>query len=145
MTNDMSCPLPGAGPRDDAAAVQKLLKAQRIAVVGMSPDTMKAGYYVPAFLREHGREIIPVNPTHAAIDGLKSYAKLADIPGQVDLVLVFRRPEHCADVAREAAAIAAPGLWLQLGIRSDEARKIASEAGMTYVEDRCIMVEYRRG
>ena len=143
--SEMSCPLPSSGPRSDAAAVQKLLQAKRIAVVGMSPDTMKAGYYVPAFLREQGREIIPVNPAHETIDGLKSYAKLGDIPGAVDLVLVFRRPEHCAAVAGEAAAIKAPGLWLQLGIKSDEARRIATAAGMTYVEDRCIMVEMRRG
>jgi predicted CoA-binding protein len=145
IMSEMSCPLPGSGPQDDADAVQKLLKARRIAVVGMSPDTMKAGYYVPAYLREQGREVIPVNPTHDAIDGLKSYATLAEVPGKVDLVLVFRRPEYCAEVARDAAAIGAKGLWLQLGIKSGEARQIASDGGMTYVEDRCIMVEMRRG
>ena len=142
--SDMACPLPGGGANEDDASVQKLLGSRRVAVVGMSGDTAKAGYYVPVYLRGRGWEVVPVNPTYDEIDGMKSYGSLAEVPGAVDLVLVFRRPEHCAQVAREAAAKGAGGLWLQLGIRSAEARAIAAEAGMTYVEDRCIMVEAGR-
>jgi predicted CoA-binding protein len=66
------------------------------------------------------------------------------VPGPVEFVDVFRRPQFCADVARDAAAVGAKVIWLQSGITSDAARRIAEDAGMTYVEDRCVMVEHRR-
>jgi predicted CoA-binding protein len=124
-----------------------MLAARRIAVVGMSADPDRAGHYVPAFLRARGKQVIPVNPNHTEIDGLTSYPSLADIPRGgddqgIDVVLVFRRPEYCADVAKEAAAIAAGGLWLQSGIYSEDARRIAADAGMNFVQGRCMMVEY---
>jgi hypothetical protein len=122
-----------------------MLRARRIAVVGMTPDPSRAGHYVPEFLRSRGKEIVPVNPTYPEVDGLKSYASLKDVPGKVDVVLVFRRPEYCAQIAEEAAAIHAGGLWLQSGIYNDEAKRIAEEAGMEFVQGRCMMVEYGNG
>ena len=127
----------------EQGAIGRMLRARRIAVVGMSPDRSRAGNYVPAFLRSRGVEVIPVNPTYPEVDGLKSYPKLADVPGPVDVVLVFRRPEYCAQVAEEAVAARAGGLWLQSGIYSDEARRIAEAAGIEFVQGRCMMVEWR--
>ena len=77
----------------------------------------------------HGYEVIPVNPNHDEVLGRKCYARLADVPGEIDLVNVFRRPQFCADVTREAIAIGAKGVWLQAGIRNEEAQKLAEEAG----------------
>jgi predicted CoA-binding protein len=71
-------------------------------------------------------------------------ASLAEVPEPIDIVDVFRRPEHTPDVARDAVAAGARVLWLQLGIRSDEARAVAEEAGLTYVEDRCVKVDHAR-
>jgi predicted CoA-binding protein len=138
---DDACPLPTPKKSGEQEAITQMLQAHRIAVVGMTPDPSRAGHYVPEFLRAAGREVIPVNPTHAVIDGLKSYPTLADVPGKVDVVLVFRRPEYCAQVAEEAAAIRASGLWLQSGIYNDEAKRIAEAAGMNFVQGRCMMVE----
>jgi predicted CoA-binding protein len=77
--------------------------------------------------------------------GLTCYPSLADIPGPIDLVDVFRRPEHCADVTRQAVAVGAKGVWLQSGIVSPEAQRIAREAGIDFVQDRCLKVELMFG
>jgi uncharacterized protein len=143
MTPDDACPMPTPKKTGEQEAITQMLKAKRIAVVGMTPDPSRAGNYVPGFLRTRGREIIPVNPTYPEVDGLKSYPTLKDVPGKVDVVLVFRRPEYCAQIAEEAAAIHAAGLWLQSGIYNDEAKRIAEEAGMNFVQGRCMMVEMR--
>jgi predicted CoA-binding protein len=141
MPHDDACPLPQPKKSGEQHAITEMLAARRIAVVGMTPDPSRAGNYVPEFLRAAGIEVVPVNPTHATIDGLRSYPTLADVPGKVDVVLVFRRPEFCAQVAEEAAAIHARGLWLQSGIFNDEAKRIAEAAGMNFVQGRCMMVE----
>jgi predicted CoA-binding protein len=93
-------------------------------------------------LLAHGYDVVPVNPNHEEVLHRKCYARLADVPGEIDLVNVFRRPEFCADVTREAIAIGAKGVWLQSGIRNDEAMALAAEAGVDFVQDRCIMVEH---
>jgi uncharacterized protein len=74
--------------------------------------------------------------------GQKCYARLSDVPGEIDLVNVFRRPQFCADVTREAIEAGAKGVWLQAGIRNEDARILAEEAGVDFVQDRCIMVEH---
>jgi predicted CoA-binding protein len=115
-----------------------------ITVVGLSTDPTKAAHSVPAAMQAYGWRIIPVNPHADELLGEVVYRRLADIPEQVDMVNVFRPSAEAADVARQAAAIGAKALWLQLGIRSDEARRIAADAGMLYVEDRCLAVERAR-
>jgi uncharacterized protein len=115
-----------------------------IAVVGLSRDPNKDAHHVPARMQRAGWRVIPVNPHAAEILGERSYGRLEQIPEPVDLVNVFRPSEEAADVARQAAAIGAKALWLQLGIASPEARRIAEAAGMHYVEDRCIAVERSR-
>jgi hypothetical protein len=119
-----------------------MLKAKRIAVVGMSDDPDRPSHGIGGYLLAHGYEVIPVNPSHDAVLGKKCYASLADAPGEIDLVDVFRRPEFCADVTREAIAVGAKGVWLQAGIRNEEAKRLAAEAGIGFVQDRCIMVEH---
>src|SRR5262249_6776281 len=117
-----------------------LESARTIAVVGASRDPSKAGGSVPAGLQRRGFRIIPVNPYAEELFGEKVYRSLLDVPEKVDLVDVFRPAEDTPAIAREAAAIGAKALWLQLDIRSDAARRIAEEAGMEYVEDECTAV-----
>ena len=120
---------------------QILAESAVIAVVGASRDPDKPAHTVPLQIQRHGWRIIPVNPYADELFGEKVYRSLADIPEQVDLVDVFRPADDAVEVVREAVAIGAPAVWLQLGIVSPEARRIATEAGIDYVEDRCLAVE----
>ncbi|WP_433347056.1 CoA-binding protein [Micromonospora sp. CA-111912] len=122
-------------------AQELLADSAVIAVVGASRDPSKAAHRVPAQMQRYGWRIIPVNPTVDELFGEQAYASLADIPHPVDLVDVFRPARDAVGVVREAVAIGAPAVWLQLGIVSPEARRIAEEAGIDYVEDRCLIVE----
>lgn len=126
-------------------AQQILADSAVIAVVGASRDPLKAAHSVPLQMQRYGWRIIPVNPSVDELFGERAYASLADIPHPVDLVDVFRPAEDAVQVVRDAAAIGAPAVWLQLGIVSAEAREIAREAGMEYVEDRCLIVERAAG
>jgi len=111
-----------------------------IAVVGASRDPTKAGGSVPAGLQQRGFHIIPINPYAETLFGERVYRSLLEVPHKVDLVDVFRPATDTPEIARQAAAIGARALWLQLDIRSEEARRIAEEAGMDYVEDECTAV-----
>ena len=123
-------------------AIEKVLGyAKRIAVVGLSDEPYRASFGVASYLLRHGYEIFPVNPTIEEVLGLRSYSSLADVPGPIDVVDVFRRPEFIPEVARQAAEIGARALWLQLGLRSSEARSVADDARMDYVEDACLKIE----
>lgn len=118
-----------------------LLGANTIAVVGLSDDPAKTSHMVSAAMQQKGYRIIPVNPNAETVLGEKSYASLRDIPEPVDIVNVFRRPEHTPPIAADAVAIGAKVLWLQLGIANEEAARIAGEGGLTVIMDRCIKVE----
>ena len=138
-----ACPMPSRGRGSDADAIARMLGAGRIAIVGLSDDPSRPSYQIASYLQGEGYEVVPVNPTHATVMGLKSYPSLKDVPGEVDVVNVFRRPEFCADVTRDAIAIGAKGVWLQSGVRNEEAKRLAQSAGIDFVQDRCIMVEHR--
>jgi len=114
-----------------------LESARTIAVVGASRDPDKAGGSVPAGLQRRGFRVIPINPYADTLFGEKVYRSLLDVPEKVDIVDVFRPSADAPAIARQAAAVGAKALWLQLDIRSDEARRIAQAAGMEYVEDEC--------
>jgi uncharacterized protein len=130
---------------DTDAIVARILRSyDTITVVGASANPAKAAHSVPALMQRHGWRIIPVNPHADRIFGEKVYRTLAEVPGQVRFVDVFRPPAQAADVARQAVAAGAAALWLQLGIASAEARDIAQRAGLLYVEDRCLAIELRR-
>ncbi|MFD2417500.1 CoA-binding protein [Amycolatopsis pigmentata] len=121
-------------------AERALAAADTIAVVGLSRDPRKAAHSVPATLRAAGFRIIPVHPSADELLGEKVYRSLEDIPEPVDLVDVFRPAAEAPGIARQAVAIGAKTLWLQQGIVSREARRIAEDGGLTYIEDRCIAV-----
>ncbi|BDD80635.1 succinyl-CoA ligase subunit alpha [Tsukamurella pulmonis] len=125
--------------------VEKILRDyDTITVVGASADPAKAAHDVPAYMQHRGWRIIPVNPRADEILGERVHRSLAEVPEQVGLVDVFRPSEQTPEIARQAVAAGATALWLQLGIRSAEAREIAEPAGLLYVEDRCLIIEQRR-
>jgi len=121
---------------------QILREAKTIALVGASPDLERPSHRVMRYLQRVGYRVLPVNPNACPgeILGVPCVPALTDLDEPVDLVDVFRRPEFCGDVAREAVAIGAPALWLQLGIVSAEARDVAVAAGLDYVENACTAI-----
>jgi uncharacterized protein len=122
-----------------------LRDARTIALVGASPRPSRPSHGVMCYLLEQGYRVVPVRPGDCdEVLGVPCVTSLAEIVEPVDLVDVFRRPEFCADVAREAVAVGAKALWLQLGIVSPEARRIALEGGLDYVEDACTAILHRR-
>jgi len=135
-------PLPNRPGGSEADAIRRMLAAKRVAVVGLSDDPTRASHGVASYLLSVGKEIVPVNPNHDRVLGLKCYPSLEAVPGPIDVVDVFRRPEHCADVVRSAVAVGARGVWLQSGIVSAEAKRLAREAGIDFVQDRCMKVDH---
>ena len=95
-------------------------------------------------MQEHGFRIIPVNPKYDEILGEKCYPNLKAIPEPVDIVDVFRKPDDCVPIAKDAVAIGAKVLWLQLGVVNDEAARVAEAGGLEVVVDRCVKIEYAR-
>jgi predicted CoA-binding protein len=128
--------------REDAISYI-LANAKTIAVVGLSSQNHRAGYYVPAYMQEHGYRIVPVNPHLEEALGEQAYPDLDSIPLPVDLVLIFRRRQFVAPLVDQAIAIGAKAVWMQLGIYDDESAKRAEEAGLKTVMNACIMVEHR--
>jgi predicted CoA-binding protein len=124
--------------------LELLRRARTIAVVGFSSNPAKPSHSAPMELVRRGWTVYPVNPNETEIAGLRAYASLADVPEPVDLVDVFRPAAEAPEVARQAVAAGAGALWLQLGIVSDEARAIAADAGIDYVEDACAGALARR-
>jgi uncharacterized protein len=130
---------------DPDVVVEGILRRYRtITVVGASNNPSKAAHTVPAHMQRHGWRIVPVNPRGGTILGEQAYPTVADVPEPIGLVNVFRPSEQTPDIARQAAAVGATALWLQLAIVSEEARHIAQDAGMTFVQDRCLLIEQRR-
>ncbi|MDX1610346.1 MAG: CoA-binding protein [Halofilum sp. (in: g-proteobacteria)] len=129
------------------AYLQGILKSVKtIAMVGASPDKTKFSYGVLRVLSETGYDMVPVNPRPGLeeIRGLKVYPSLKAIDRPVDMVQVFRSPDELPGIAREAAEIGAKVLWGQLGVRNDEAARIAEDAGMKVVMNRCPKIELFR-
>ena len=119
-----------------------------IAMVGISPKENRPSYFVFKYLLERGYRMIPVNPGQAGeeILGQKVYAKLADIPDPIDMVDIFRASQHAPAVVEEALALKPPPavIWMQLGVRNDEAAARAEAAGLKVVMNRCPKIEYGR-
>jgi uncharacterized protein len=127
---------------DDMRSAQQILaEANVIAVVGASRDPSKPSHTVPLQMLRHGWRIIPVNPFVDEVFGVPTVPSLADTGEPIDLVNIFRPAHDAVDVVRQAVAVKAPAVWLQSGIVSAEARRIAEGAGIDYVEDRCLAVE----
>ena len=115
-----------------------------LAVVGLSDDPMKASYQVSAYMQAQGYRIVPVNPGVESVLGERSYASLRELPELPDVVNVFRLPKFLPGIVDEMLALGMKNLWVQSGIRNDEAARKAEAGGIRVVMDRCIMVEHRR-
>jgi uncharacterized protein len=129
---------------DDDALRALLERARRVAIVGLSPKPWRDSNGIGRFLLDRGYDVLPVYPRETEILGLKVYRTVAEIPGRVDLVDVFRRGEFLPAVVEDALAARAPAVWFQLGCVNDSAALRAAEAGMTVVMDRCIRVDHGR-
>jgi hypothetical protein len=138
----------GPVPLLDDAGIEALLRAsRRIAIVGASANPARPSHDVLVSLARRGWDVVPVTPTAREVAGLAAYPTLADAvaaTGTVDIVDVFRRPEEAPPHAREAVEAGATCLWLQLGVISWEAARIAHDAGLAVVMDRCSLIEDRR-
>lgn len=136
-------------PQDfqDPAVIEAALAERCIAVVGLSANPERDSHDVASYLQRHGYRIVPVNPHVETVLGETSYASLADIPreaGPIGVVDVFRDPAAVPEIARQAVAIGARFLWLQRGVISEAGARIAADAGLGVIVDRCMMVEHRR-
>lgn len=121
-----------------------LMSARRIAVVGMSRSAAKAAGQIPRYMAGCGYDVIPINPNTDRICDRISYAGIAEVEGQIDIVDVFRPSDQAAAVVREALAKRPKVIWLQEGIYSDEAERMARQEDIPLVYNRCIMVEHQR-
>lgn len=126
----------------DRAVLQILRQSKTIAVVGLSPDPERPSHQVAAYLQAQGYRVIPVNPQAERILGERSYPDLASLPERVDVVDIFRRPEHVPAIVEAAIARGIPAIWMQLGIVHEEAARRARAAGLLVVMDRCMQQEH---
>ncbi|MEX2167190.1 MAG: CoA-binding protein [Methyloceanibacter sp.] len=130
----------------DAYITDILVTHRSIAMVGASANPSRPSYYAMKYLKSKGFRVIPVNPGQAGkeILGEKVYASLADIAEPVDIVDIFRNSEAALPITREAIGLGAKVVWMQLGVRNDEAAKLAEQAGLKVVMNRCPKIEYGR-
>ena len=140
----MNLHLPDNSPTSPDPISQILRASKTIAVVGLSSNPLRPSHGVAAYLQSAGYKIIPVNPNESEVLGQKSYARLEDIHEPIDIVDVFRRSEDIPPVADSAIAIGAKVLWLQQGITNAPAAEKACAAGLTVIEDACLLVEHKR-
>lgn len=125
--------------------IREILKrAKNIAVVGLSDKPGRDSHRVAAYLKMQGYKVLPVNPTIEEVLGEKSYGRLEDIPESIDVVDIFRAPEHVPPIVEWAIAMGAKVVWMQLGVVNQEAAERARDAGLTVVMDRCMMQEHKR-
>jgi len=130
---------------DDIAGLRRILARSRtIAVVGLSANWYRPSYFAAKYLQDHGYRVIPVNPNYEQVLGERCYPSVSAIPEPVDVVDGFRKSEEMVELARDAVNKKASVLWMQLGIRNEEALRIASDAGLDVVVDRCMKIEHAR-
>jgi len=130
-------------PSDDEMRAL-LAQARSIAVVGLSPRPERPSHRIASRLKDWGYRVIPVHPAVDEVLGEKAYARLADVPGPIDLVDVFRPAHAIGPLVEECIALGLPAIWIQEGIVDEPAAERARTAGMFTVMDRCISVDYRR-
>ncbi|MDA8111657.1 MAG: CoA-binding protein [Nitrospiraceae bacterium] len=121
-----------------------LLETRTIAVVGISDKLGRPSLTVSSYLKDHGYEVLPVNPNLSSVAHVPCYPDLKSLPVTPDLVVIFRKAADVPDVVREAVATAVPRIWIQEGIVSEEGARMGEIAGMAVVMDKCIMKEHAR-
>lgn len=136
--------LPEDAKADGDAIAEILKKYKTIAVVGLSSNPMRPSFDVSEYMQRAGYRIIPVNPNETEVLGEKSYAQLEDVPEKIEIVNIFRRPEHVPAVVESAIRVGAKVVWMQQGIENEIAAGKARAAGLAVVEDACIFVEHRK-
>jgi len=128
---------------NEIETIQKIFNMKTIAVVGLSPKEIRPSHGVARYLQSVGYKIVPVNPGHPEILGEKSYPTLRDIPFEVEVVDVFRRPEHVLPITEAAIEIGAKAIWFQDGVINNDAAKLAEEAGLLVVMDDCMLRQHK--
>ena len=129
----------------DINTLRRILKQNHtLAVVGLSANWYRPSFFAAKYMQEHGYRIIPVNPAYEEVLGEKCYPSLKDIPEKVDMVDCFRKSEDIEPLAEQAIEIGAKVLWLQLGVINEKAAKMARDAGLEVVQDRCVKIEHGR-
>ena len=129
----------------DPQTIQRVIHtAKTVAIVGLSPNELRASHFVGYYLKRHGYRVVPVNPRETEILGEKTVPTLQDVPGHVDIVNVFRAPDAVPGIAADAVAIGAGSLWCQFGVISEEGARIAEAGGLSVIMDRCLKVEHAR-
>ncbi len=123
---------------------QILTKAKTIAVVGLSDSPLRASHGVSAYMQTHGFRIIPVNPKIREALGEQSYPSLLEVREKIDIVNIFRRPEHVEAIVDQAIQLRVPAIWMQEGVVHEKAAEKARKAGIYVVMDRCILKEHQR-
>lgn len=130
---------------DDIPGIRRILKENHtVAMVGLSANWYRPSNFAAKYLQIHGYRVIPVTPTYEEILGERCYPSLSDIPQPVDVVDCFRKADEIPALAEQAIQIKARVLWMQLGIVNEEAARVASEAGLEVVMNRCMKIEYAR-
>lgn len=127
-----------------SARLDVLSKYRRIAMVGLSSNQFRPSYFAALYLLAEGYDVVPVNPREKSILGRVCYPNLAAIPGQVEVVNIFRDPSAVPGIVDEAIAVGAKAIWMQLGVIHEEAAEKARAAGMDVVMDRCMKIEHAR-
>jgi predicted CoA-binding protein len=130
---------------DDVSGIRRiLLHSRTIAVIGLSGNWYRPSFFAAKYMKDRGYRIVPVNPGYEDVLGQKCYPTLRDVPHQIDIVDCFRKSGEIPPIARDAVEIGAKVLWMQLGIRNDQAAKIALDAGLDVVMNRCVKIEHAR-
>jgi predicted CoA-binding protein len=130
---------------DTISTLRRILRDNKtIAVVGLSPEWHRPSNFVAKYLQQHGYRVIPVNPRCTEILGERCYPSLLEIPGPVDLVDVFRRTADVLPIAEQAVQIGAKCLWQQIGVMNLDADRLARDAGLDSVMNRCVKIEHAR-
>ena len=124
--------------------IKKIFQMKTIAVVGMSPKPERPSHYVAMYMKEQGYNIIPINPGHNEIAGMKSFPSLLDIPQIIDVVDVFRRSEYVLPIAESAVTVCAKALWLQDGVINENGSALAQKAGLLVVVSDCMLRRHRQ-
>lgn len=125
-------------PTEDERITELLKSAKTIAVVGLTNTPVRPSYGVSHYMRSQGYRIIPVNPNITEWEGEKAYPSLLDVPGKIDLVNIFRRPDAVPEVVEQAIQIKAPAIWMQEGVVHEGAAEKARQAGIFVVMDKCV-------
>ena len=132
MTGQIDSPQFDLARYQDALTIQRVMfGARNIAMVGLSPNELRASHFVGYYLKRHGYRVIPVNPRETEILGEKSFASLADVPVPIDIVNVFRAPDALPAIAEDAVAIGASNLWCQFTVINEEGGRIAEAGGLS--------------